>query len=132
MIYTRILLVPANTSEDAPVSVEFELREPYLTRLDVHFPDGCALMVRARFMYGVKQLFPQPEGAWLVGNGETVSWDELLKFWELPILLRCEACSPGTSYQHQLAIRLITKEEEAVPPWKAFRDFFARIMRIFT
>jgi len=132
MIYSKTLLVPANTPEGSPVSIEFEVEEPYLTRLDVHFPDGCALMVRVRFMYGVKQLFPQPEDAWLVGNGETVSWDEVFRLWEKPIKIRCEACSPGTSYQHQLAIRLITKEEEAIPPWKAFRDLFARIMRIFT
>jgi len=132
MIYSKSLLVPANTPGDKPVSVEFEIEELYLTRLDVHFPDGCALMVKVRFMYGPKQLFPQPEDAWLVGNAETVSWDEMLRLWESPIKIRCEACSPGTSYQHQLAIRLITKEEEAVPPWRAFRDLFARIMRLFT
>jgi hypothetical protein len=109
-IHTYRLLVPANTPESNPVSVDAKL--PYFLRqnsvlhkLEIHFPDGCCGMVHVAIFYGIRQIFPEIEGMTFTGNGETISFPD---FWPLPndpTTLTIKAWSPGTQYDHNILIR---------------------------
>lgn len=66
--------IPANTPEDAPHIVTFDLDNWELEALELQVPTGPGgLMGFAVFNNGV-QWIPQPAGSWLV-------WDNVLQSW---------------------------------------------------
>jgi len=40
-------------------------------------------MVKIRIQYGIKVFWPEDPDTWLIGNGETVSWEER---YEMPAI----------------------------------------------
>lgn len=107
-IYSELLTVPANTSEDSPVSKDITIRERYIHKMEVGFPDGCNYYVKIRIQYGIKVFFPTKVGTWLIGNAETISWDERFTIPSINEKLTVYGCSPGTSYDHKIAVRIMT------------------------
>jgi len=131
MIYTASLSVPAKTAEDSPVGTELEIKEQIITKFELHFPSGCASLVKARVCYGPKVIWPQPEDAWLSGNDETISFPEHYALPEIPCVLRFEACSPEADYDHSIILRLGTVPEEAAKPWGPIQRFVQMLSRLF-
>jgi len=114
MLYPKELLVPAKTPETSPVSVEIEIAEPLISRIEVFFPPGCAALVKVRLMRGTEQVWPRPHGSWASGNNEVVGSAELLKVPMTPIVLRFEGCSPEANFDHRVLCRIHTLPEEVV------------------
>jgi formylmethanofuran dehydrogenase subunit A len=107
-IYAEKLTVPANTSEANPTSLDIFIKEQYITRMEVGFEDGCAWMVKARIQYGIKQFFPDRPETWLIGNNETVGWDERFTMPSPNEILTVYAASPDTKHDHNVYIRIMT------------------------
>jgi hypothetical protein len=107
-IYAETISVPANTSEDSPVTRDITIKEQFITRMEVGFEDGCGWMVKVRIQYGIKQFFPDRLGTWLVGNDETVGWEERFTMPAPNETLTVYACSPGTKYDHNVHVRIMT------------------------
>jgi hypothetical protein len=107
-IYAETISVQANTPEDNPVKLNIQIKEQFITRMEVGFEDGCAWLVKVRIQYGIKQFFPDRLGTWLIGNGETVGWDERFSMPSPNEILTVYACSPGTKYDHNIFIRIMT------------------------
>jgi len=130
-IYVLPFTVPANTPEESPLELELKLEEPLITKFELHFPDGCAGMVKVRVFYGIKQIYPKEERTYFSGNNETISFVEYFKGPSVPWKLRVIAFSPGTSYDHSLILRLGTLPEEVAAPGiglKRFVDAFRRLI----
>jgi hypothetical protein len=107
-VYCEKLTIPANTSESAPVSLDITLKQKYITKMEVGFPDGCNYMVEVKIRYGIRQEWPEEEDTWLMGNNETISWEER---YEIPATyenLSVYGASPGTSYNHEIVVRIMT------------------------
>jgi len=124
-LYVAELTVPAGTPEDLPVRTELEVKDPIIVRFEFHFPDGVCTLALCRVLYGIKQLCPLPEGAWLTGNNETVGVLEHHELPELPAILVFEGCSPDARYDHVLRLRVVAVRKEIARPW----DPLARIIR---
>jgi hypothetical protein len=107
-IYSRTITVPANRPEEDPVIEKITLNQRFITRMEVFFPDGCANLVKCRIMYGIKQFWPEEPGTWLVGNGETISWEERFEMPAVGEELTIIAASPGTLYPHTIVVRIMT------------------------
>lgn len=107
-IYSERITVPANTSKTNPVTLDIEIKERFISHMEVVHEEGSAWMVGVRIMYGIKQFWPERMGTWLYGNGEIISWEER---YELPapnekLTLVCH--SENTKYDHDVMIRIMT------------------------
>jgi len=130
-IYVLPFTVKANTPEESPFQAELKLEETLITRFELHFPDGCAGMVKVRVFYGIKQIYPKEEGTYFSGNDETISFREHFRGPSIPWKLRVVASSPDTRYDHSLILRLGTLPEEVAAPgiWlKRLVDAFRRLI----
>jgi hypothetical protein len=107
-LYSESFTVPANTPETTPITLDIVIKEQFITRMEVGFPDGCAYLVKVRIQYGIKQFFPDRMGTWIIGNGETVGWDERFALPAPNEKLTVYACSPGTLYDHTITVRIAT------------------------
>lgn len=107
-IYSEKLTVPADTPEDNPVSLDITLNEKFITKMAVGFEDGCAWMVKCRIQYGIKVFFPSRPETYLIGNNETIEWEERFEMPSIGEKLTVYAWSPGTKYDHDISIRIST------------------------
>jgi len=107
-VYCEKLTIPANTSESAPVSLNIVVRQKFITKLEVGFPDGCNYLVKTKIQYGIKQFWPEDPDTWLIGNNETVSWEERYEMPAVNETLTVFGASPGTDYEHNIVIRIMT------------------------
>jgi len=112
MLYQRTLTVPANTPTDAPKETTIVIEHPYLWKIGVHFPGGCAGMVETAVFYGALQVWPSRQGEWASGDGITI-WDEVhLEMPEDKTKLILKGCSPNTSYDHNVKFYFLAVERE--------------------
>ena len=112
-IYTGILIIPPNTQQTNPQTLEIEIEEKTILQFEVFFPAGCNGLVNVAVFYGSEQIAPKPQGVGLIGNNETVSWPELWKTPEQPCTIRFEGWSPNTYYTHIIPVRIITRPSAA-------------------
>ncbi|GAI44797.1 unnamed protein product, partial [marine sediment metagenome] len=63
-IYSEKLTIPANTSESKPIPANIILKQKYITKMEVGFPDGCNYLVEIKIQYGIKQFWPEDPDTW--------------------------------------------------------------------
>jgi len=108
---SQTITVPANTSENSPVEATFEIGKSILTKVSIHFPDGCIGLVKCAIFYGEEQILPTEAGQYFNGNAETVEMSCYIPLPDDPTTLTVKAWSPGTSYDHNIIVRLETQPE---------------------
>jgi len=107
-IYSEVLNVPANTSEDSPVSLDIKIKQRYISHMEIGFPDGCNYKVKVRIQYGIKVFWPERVGTWIIGNNETIRWDERFTMPSINETLTVYGISPEATYDHDVVIRIMT------------------------
>jgi len=117
------LEVPANTPKDSPVTKTIEIEGEVLGEIAYYFPLGPSFMVSFAVFYGIEQIYPEPEGEWVAGDGMyrrvPVGWT----LPESPCKITIKAVSPNTSYDHTIYIWLLTRLEVELRPWQILTDF---------
>jgi hypothetical protein len=107
-VYCEKLTIPANTSEDSPVSSDIVLKQKLIDRMEVSFPKGCRNLVGVQIKYGIKQFWPEKKDSWLWGEDEIVTWEERFEMPSLYETLTIYGCSSGTIYDHTIVIKIMT------------------------
>ena len=107
-IYCEKLEIPKDTPENNPVLLNVQIKQKLITKMEVSFPDGCNFMVKAKIQYGIKQFWPEGKETWLIGNGETISWEERYEMPAIDEVLTVFGASPGTDYNHTIVLRIMT------------------------
>lgn len=130
-LYSKKLTVPINTSEDNPKPIEFIIKENLITKMEVGFPPGCSFMVGIKILYGIKRYWPEDPGTYLYGDSETVSWSEYQKLPEAYSKITVYGISPGTSYPHEIIIRMFTLPEIVAAPGIIIQKLVNLFKRIF-
>jgi len=115
-IYVQPLTIPRNTPKAQPVEVEIKVEQEVITKFELHFPPGCAGMVHARVLYGIKQIWPWNKPETFTGDGETLSFPEYWECPEIPCKLIFQGWSPGTQHPHTLILRLSASPRAVAAP----------------
>jgi hypothetical protein len=63
-------------------------------------------MVKVRVLRSEFQLVPISKGEWVIGDDETVPTEGYYDFMDTPSELKFQGCSPGTSYDHTITVRV--------------------------
>ena len=129
-LYTVDLVVPAKTTEDKPEEETIEIEEGVIIRVEVFFPPGPHGMVHTQCFYGIRQLWPRPEGATSHLDGVTLRIPEHWKPPELPCKLTVRGWSPGTGYGHTITWMFYTLPPALAAPWLVIQDFIAILKKL--
>lgn len=107
-IYSEKLTIEADTPESEPTPLEIKIKQKYITKMEVGFPPGCNYAAKVKIQYGIKQFWPEKKDTWLIGNNETISWDERYEMPSINEVLTVFGASPDTHYDHDIVIRIMT------------------------
>lgn len=106
MFWAWDITVTANTLEASPKSQTLKLSKGIITGIYIKFPAGCHSMVKARILYHEFLLVPLIRDEWVTGDDETVPTDTYFDLASAPYELKFMGCSPGTTYDHTVTIRV--------------------------
>jgi hypothetical protein len=112
MFFSWDVTVPANTKEADPVEDWLELPKGIITKITVKFPAGCHGMVKLRLFKEALQVMPLSEDEWVTGDNEPVLAEPMTDLLDFPYKLKLIACSPDTTYDHKISLRIEVQEEE--------------------
>ena len=70
-VFHGTLKIPAQTPLDRPERVFVEMEPGRVIQVTIFFPWGHAGLTGLQIWKGGSQIFPFPDGAWLIGNDQT-------------------------------------------------------------
>jgi len=105
--YAWDITISAGTKVEEPKKQTLSLHPGVVTRIGVKFARGCHGMVRVRLTRGgVFQVYPFSAGEWVTGDNEEVWFSYYYDLTDHPRALDFEGCSPGTTYEHTVSVRI--------------------------
>ena len=113
MFFCWDITVTANTPEDKPLEEWLRLPKGVITRVDIKFPAGCHGMVKIRLFLESLQFVPLSEDEWITGDDETIPTETGIELTDKPYKLKFHGCSPDTTYNHIVTVRIEVKLQEA-------------------
>lgn len=106
MFWAYDITVSAGTTATAPKTQILKISKGVITKIDVKFPAGCHGLVKVRLFKSEFQLVPLSKGEWVTGDDETVPTEGYYELETSPAELKFVGCSPGTSYDHVVTVRV--------------------------
>lgn len=106
MFYAWDIKITKGKKEEDPKIQILKLSKGVITRADIKFPPGCHGLVKVRLRRYESQLAPLSRDEWVTGDGETVPTEAYYELVEAPFQLKFVGCSPGTSYDHTVTVRM--------------------------
>ena len=129
-MYEFLVTVPADTPKAEPVQVEALVHPGMVTHVSVEFPRGCHQMVHCIIVEGKYQLWPRnPEGT-MASDDYVVEFSDFREIKRGRNLLLVYAWSPGSSYSHDLRVRITVlpkKVASMVPLVEVLTKLFSRL-----
>jgi hypothetical protein len=113
MDYRIDLTVPADTTELEPVSAERHVLPGTWKQYAPVLPTGCNDMVRWRLLIDENQIVPVEPGTWMLGNGVMGVFEQSIVIPPGGVNLKLVACSPGTTYEHNIYVTCVVVQPEA-------------------
>ena len=129
-VYTVDLEVQKGTPEDEAEEEPVEIEKGVIVKVEVFFPAGPGGMVHTQCFYGIRQLWPRPEGATFHLDDATVTIPEHYKPPELPLKLTVKGWSPGTQHPHTITWLFYTLPPVLAAPWLIIQDFVAILKKL--
>jgi hypothetical protein len=107
-----IVEIPANTSPDAPISVDVLIEGDELRRVAYLIPPGWHGLAGFALYYGVEQIYPDRRGEWVTGDNV---YKEVELKWRMPerkTILSILGYNTDSVYPHKVFIWLSTIDFE--------------------
>jgi len=121
-LYATKITVPANTPETSPVRKEITVEGDVITYVSILIPPGHLGLTGVRVLYGLKQLAPYNEGAWISGDGETIAYEDFIIMPEEEYDLTIEAYNSDDTYDHTFYVRVVTNYLDNLITARAFKE----------
>jgi hypothetical protein len=111
-----IVEIPANTSPDAPISVDIEVEGDELRRIAYLIPPGWHALAGFAVYYGIEQIYPDRRGEWITGDSV---YKEVEVKWLMPsrkTILTVFGYNTDNTYPHKVFIWFSTIDKEEDKP----------------
>jgi len=112
MIYTKTITTPANRLIASPLQSRILLTKGFIYKVEFDFPPGGGGLHHLVVLEGGFQLWPSTLGETFHPDGYCISFDDSYLMDSSPYELTAYTWSPGTSYDHEVQVRigLVTEE----------------------
>ena len=126
----HIDLTHGKTEADATYT-QFQVNQGVIYRLWVHFPPGCASLVKVRIYHQGHPFLPVEEDAYIEGDSYTYEFPIMFEITEPPELITIKAWNTDDTYDHSIDVSFLIIPKEWVQPVGAYEGVIAALKSIF-
>lgn len=108
MLHSKHVTVPKNTLETQPVRHQFLINRGTIIRAYIHFPWGCAGLVKLRVLHEGHPFLPVEADAHIRGDDFTFDLPIMYEIRNMPELITIEAWNEDDTYDHTVDVLLLT------------------------
>ena len=128
MFYDFSFTVPAGTTAALPHVEHVKLTHGIIHRVEVGFPDGCKGTVHVAIRHGLHQAFPtNPQGTFH-SDSYNIAFNDHYPLTSKPYRLSLYGWSPGTTYPHDITIRIGLLPAKIILPEETFIVAFNKLL----
>ncbi len=115
-LYAKVIEVPPKTPPEDPVVDDIEIEEDTITEIDVQIPYGHRGVTGLSIWYGLKQVYPLPEGSWIQGDDIFIRHRMVMRIPKPPDRLVLKAYNNSVLYSHKFYVYIHAEWWENVRP----------------
>ena len=129
MFYDFEVSIPANTLSTAPITQKLQIAKGVLHYAELTFPAGCKGYVYAKILHHNKQILPTNLKGSFRADNYTIPMREYIKINEPPYTLTLVGWSDGSTYDHNLTLRVGILQEAELNPFLKMPKLFANLFK---
>ena len=114
MNFRQAFELTSDHTKSSPLRREIRLAPGKITKVDFHFPAGCAGLVGARVLRGSFQLWPLTAGQWIVTSGETPTMPETFLLNERPYSVTFEGYNEDIVNHHTITVAVAVEIPDVI------------------
>jgi len=131
MLYSKHLVVAANTTEANAESKSFIANKGVIYRVWITFPTGCAGLVKVRILHEGHPFVPINADDYISCDGFIFEYPVMYEIHEAPEQITIQAWNDDDTYQHQVDVQVLIIPKEWVQPAGASEGIIAALASIF-
>lgn len=102
MLFSKSIVIPANTSKALPLITKIPICEGLLNRVWVRWRWGSGNLCGCRILYESFQVWPLSMTEWFVSNVQDIVFDESFRVDDVPHVCRVESYNLDDTFPHTL------------------------------
>jgi len=106
MNFRKAVKITDDYTKLSPLREDIKLGSGRISKVDFHFPAGCAGLVGVRVLQGASQLWPLTSGEWIVSDDHTVTFSSDYLLDVRPYNLTIVGYSEDDTYPHTIYISI--------------------------
>lgn len=129
MLFVQEIVVPKNTTRDAPVITELFMASGIITWYSIVFPPGCKGLVHCAIYHQAHQIVPSKVSSTRVNPGVLpavyqvrdlsgdrfpIEWTDYYELYGVPYMLEARCWSEDDTYPHTITIRIAVLPRKAI------------------
>jgi hypothetical protein len=106
MLYVFPIVIPANTTQAAPLKTSLQLTAGTITHVMLQFPPGPLGLAHLYIRNGLNQVWPANPEAQFQSDDETIPWAEEYEIDSPPYRLDAYGWNADDTYPHTITARI--------------------------
>ena|SRR3990167_2771333 len=131
MLHAKHITLSSGGTEATSTKTRFTANQGVIFRVWIHFPPGCAGLVKVRIYHEGHPFLPVELDAYIKGDSYTYEFPVMYEVTTQPELITIEAWNEDDVYSHTIDVSFLIIPKEWVQPVGAYEGILAALRSIF-
>ena len=130
MLHSKHITLTADKDQSEATLTQFKVNQGVIARVWVHFPPGCAGLVKLRIYHEGHPFLPVESDAHIQGDSYTYEYPIMFEIKQPPELITIEAWNEDEVYDHSIDVQFLIIPKEWILPVGAYEGIVAALKAV--
>ena len=131
MLHAKHITLTKGKTEAQATDTKITVNKGVIARVWVHFPPGCAGLVKVRIYHQRHPFLPVDEGAHIQGDAYTYEFPIMFEIKQPPEIITIRAWNTDAVYDHTIDVSFLIIPKMWIQPVGAYEGIIAALKSIF-
>ena len=131
MLHAKHITLTHGATEATLTRTQFGINRGVIYRIWIHFPPGCAGLVKLRIYHQGHPFLPVEEDAYIKGDSYVFEFPIMFEILEPPEQITIDAWNEDDVYDHSIDVSFLIIPKEWIQPVGAYEGIIAALSSLF-
>ena len=131
MLHAKHISLTHGKTEAEATRIKFIANVGVIARVWIHFPPGCASLVKVRILHNEHPFLPVEADAYMEGDSFTYDLPIMYEIKETPEVITIVAWNTDDTYDHTIDVSFLIVDKMWVQPVGAYEGVIAALKSLF-